>query len=314
METKIGQPGSVPARFETLTGGPVCPGSTTVRLRRVECPEDDQIEVLILDTTVQVFRAGQYMGEYLGGYDGAVAPMAMAPIQQSAFNSSAPAAATMKMETLQAAPMQTLQAAPGQTLKAAPSAGARQKTGFDRSPAKVLSLHNACSGGDAAAVKVLLDQGVDPDAPGEKGKTALMIAATKGSLPVVEVLLAAGADPNIGSEDGKTPLSEAFQRGHKAVMSKLFSSTFSSLNVAPRDPGPGGATEADDSVPENAHDNLREVTMKLSKLNPVQDQFYSPARRNSAEMTEAFDLDPEMMREQQLKTKMLALAENSPAH
>jgi hypothetical protein len=304
MEKKIGQPASVPAMFEILTGGPVCPGSTTVRLRRVDCPEDDQIEVLILDTTVQVFRGGQYVGEYLGGYEGAVASVGMAPIQQSSFNSSAQA--TMKMQTLQAAPMQTV--------KAAPSAGARQKTGFDRSPAKVLSLHNACSGGDAAAVKVLLDQGVDPDAPGEKGKTALMIAASKGSLPVVEVLLAAGADPNIGSEDGKTPLSEAFQRGHKAVMSKLFSSTFSSLNVAPRDLGPGGATVVDDAVPENAHDNLREVTMKLSKLNPTQDQFYSPARRNSAEMTEAFALDPEMMREQQLKSKMQALAENSPAH
>lgn len=281
-----------------------------MRLRRVDCPEDGQTEVLILDTTVQVFKGGQYVGEYLGGYEGAVAPMGMAPIQQSSFNSSAPAAATMKAAPMQ---MQSLQATPMQTLQMAPSAGVAQKTGFDRSPAKVLSLHNACSGGDAAAVKALLDQGVDPDAPGEKGKTALMIAAAKGSLPVVEVLLAAGADPNIGSEDGKTPLSEAFQRGHKAVMSKLFSSTFSSLNVAPRDPGPGGAAVADDSVPANAHDNLREVTMKLSKLNPTQDQFYSPTRRDSTEVTAALDLDPEMMREQQLKSKMYALAENSPS-
>ncbi|CAK0849184.1 unnamed protein product, partial [Prorocentrum cordatum] len=197
MEKKIGQPASPPAMFEVLTGGPVCPGSTTVRLRRVDCPEDDQIEVLILDTSLQVFRGGQYVGEYLGGYEGSVAPVAMAPIweiPQSSFNSSAPAAVTTKM--------QTLQATPAQTLKVAPSTGARQKTGFDRSPAKVLALHNACSGGDAAAVKTLLDQGVDPDAPGEKGKTALIIAATKGSLPVVEALLAAGADPNIGSEEG----------------------------------------------------------------------------------------------------------------
>jgi len=312
MEKKTGQPGSAPAMFEVLTGGPAVSGSTTVRLRRVECPEDDQIEVLILDTTVQVFRGGQYVGEYLGGYEGAVAPMGMAPIQQSSFNSSAPAAATMKMETFQSAPMQTLQAAPGQTLQAAPSAGARQKTGFDRSPAKVLSLHNACSGGDAAAVKVLLDQGVDPDAPGEKGKTALVIAASKGSLPVVEVLLASGADPNIGTEDGKTALSEAFARGHKAVMSKLLSSTFSSLNAAPRDLGPGGATVADDSAPMNASDNLREITTKLSKLNPTQNQFYSSAR--SAEMTEAFALDPEVMREQQLKTMMTSLANHSPTH
>jgi len=234
--------------------------------------------------------------------------MGMAPIQQSSFNSTA---ATMKAAPMQ---MQSLQATPMQTLQMAPSAVAAQKTGFDRSPAKVLSLHNACSGGDAAAVKAMLDQGVDPDAPGEKGKTALMIAAAKGSLPVVEVLLAAGADPNIGSEDGKTPLSEAFQKGHKAVMSKLFSSTFSSLNVAPRDLGSGGAAVADDSVPANAHDNLREVTMKLSKLNPTQDQFYSPARRNSTEVTAALEVDPEMMREQQLKSKMYALAENSPAH
>jgi len=245
----------------------------------------------------------------LGGYEGAVAPMGMAPIQQSTMNlpySSAPPAA------FQSAPMQTLQAAPGQTLKAAPSTGARQKSGFDRTPAKVLSLHNACSGGDAAAVKVLLDQGVDPDAPGEKGKTALVIAASKGSLPVVEVLLASGADPNIGTEDGKTALSEAFARGHKAVMSKLLSSTFSSLNAAPRDLGPGGATVADDSAPMNASDNLREITTKLSKLNPTQNQFYSSAR--SAEMTEAFALDPEVMREQQLKTMMTSLANHSPTH
>ncbi|CAK0819708.1 unnamed protein product [Prorocentrum cordatum] len=306
VEQKTGQPALPPAMFEALTGGPVCPGSTTVRLRMIDCPEDDQIEALILDTSLQVFRGGQYVGEYMGGYESAVEPMGEAPLQQSSFNSSAPAEVTMQVQTIQASPVQTL--------RPARSAGATQKAGFDRSPAKVCALHSACSGGDAAAVKALLDQRVDPDAPGEKGKTALLVAATAGSLPVAELLLAAGADPNVGSEDGQTPLVEAFRRGHKAVMSKLFSSTLGSLRGAPRDLGAGGTAEADDAVPANAHHSLMGVTMKLSRLGPTtQDRFYSPARRDTTDLTRTLALDPATLREQQLKNKMCLLAENSPS-
>lgn len=60
----------------------------------------------------------------------------------------------------------------------------------------------------------LLQQGVDPDAPGKNGTTALMVAAGKGHDEIVELLLKHGADPNMATNEGWTAVMEAAFRDH----------------------------------------------------------------------------------------------------
>src|SRR5947208_14345031 len=76
-------------------------------------------------------------------------------------------------------------------------------------------LWAAVRGGDAKAVKALLDKGADVNAKSEIGITALWIAATKGHRDVVELLLAARADVNARDDIWyATPLSLAVSAGH----------------------------------------------------------------------------------------------------
>ncbi len=64
-----------------------------------------------------------------------------------------------------------------------------------------------------AIVRLLLqDDRVDINRRGEKGFTALHLAATQGHLEIVRLLLAAGADRNIRDADGRTAYEFATQR------------------------------------------------------------------------------------------------------
>ena len=68
-------------------------------------------------------------------------------------------------------------------------------------------FRKVCAQGTAKQVRQMLDQGVDVNAAGRYGLTALIMAATGNSRPdVLEVLLAAGADVNAVSNDGYTAL------------------------------------------------------------------------------------------------------------
>ena len=62
------------------------------------------------------------------------------------------------------------------------------------------------SQGRVELVRVLLDQGVDPDAASDLGETPLMAAVVEGHLEIVRLLLDRGADPNKPDNDGDTPL------------------------------------------------------------------------------------------------------------
>jgi ankyrin repeat protein len=75
---------------------------------------------------------------------------------------------------------------------------------------KAEELSAAARRGDAAAVKKLLDEGVDPNTKFRYGVTALTYACDHGHLDVVKVLLEHGADVNVKDTFyGSTPLALA---------------------------------------------------------------------------------------------------------
>src|SRR6185436_9690723 len=72
--------------------------------------------------------------------------------------------------------------------------------------------------GDAAAVKALLDKGVDVNAKTRYGATALSYACDKGHVEVVKLLIERGADVNVKDTFyGEVPLGWALSHGHVAV-------------------------------------------------------------------------------------------------
>jgi ankyrin repeat protein len=76
--------------------------------------------------------------------------------------------------------------------------------------------------GDAAAVKVFLDKGVDVNAKTRYGATALSYACDKGNIEVVKLLIERGADVN--SKDtfyGEVPLGWALSKEHIQIIKLL---------------------------------------------------------------------------------------------
>ena len=75
------------------------------------------------------------------------------------------------------------------------------------SPTRAEQLQDAAQKGDAAAVKRLLDSGVDVNTKFRYNATALFFACDAGNIDVVKVLLDHGADMNIKDTFyGFTPL------------------------------------------------------------------------------------------------------------
>jgi hypothetical protein len=75
--------------------------------------------------------------------------------------------------------------------------------------------------GNVDMVRLLLELGADPDAPGPTGGAVLEHAARSGHLDIVQILLAAGADPNRVDDRGNPPLRWAVERGHLPVVEAL---------------------------------------------------------------------------------------------
>ena len=82
-------------------------------------------------------------------------------------------------------------------------------------------LVEAVRAGDAAAVRALLQRGVDVNAPTADGTTALHWAAHLDDPDAVDVLLAAGADAAAANRYGVQPLSLACTSGSARIIARL---------------------------------------------------------------------------------------------
>ena len=79
----------------------------------------------------------------------------------------------------------------------------------------------AASAGRAAVVNEFIAAGMQVDAIGPHGETALQTAAAAGQSHMVQVLLAAGANPNLADHQGVTPLIAAAAAGDTLSVNAL---------------------------------------------------------------------------------------------
>jgi hypothetical protein len=345
QEQKLDNP-KIVYKFQVI-GGPATAGSTTVRLKM----SDQNTEVLLLESTAQIFVGGCYLGEYGGQWEGnrsGQQPARGAPqpargaqpgfsgrpeVTQMPAASPAPeqtkAPAKQLQQTLQ--PAAPSMPAPAPTRKditplvefGSPAATARTRPakaeGLDKAPDKINKLVSAAQTGDTATVQQLLSSGVDPDGPAKDGRTPLMAAAGKGHLQVVEALLAASADPNLG-KGSDTPMTLAFQAGKQDVLKALFAASFQTLGDMV---GPGVVydpryslskiAQVNDEVPDNAMDDLREVTAQLAKISSPANatkinagKYGNYTELMTAEATETKDSD--FLREEAVRLAMRSLS------
>ncbi len=100
-----------------------------------------------------------------------------------------------------------------------------------------VSLAEAVKHRDLAAVRALLQQHVDVNAPEADGSTALHWAAHQGDQATVDLLLRAGANAAAGNRYGATPLALAVSNANGAVVESLLKG-----GADPNTAWPGGET------------------------------------------------------------------------
>src|SRR5438477_2062410 len=80
---------------------------------------------------------------------------------------------------------------------------------------------DAAMRGDRAALRSLLEQKADVNAPQADGATAIQWAAYRSDLEMADLLIAAGANVKTPNREGATPLSLASINGSAAMIEKL---------------------------------------------------------------------------------------------
>ncbi len=98
-------------------------------------------------------------------------------------------------------------------------------------------LIQAAINDDAPAVRALIQQKADVNAPAVDGTTALHWAVRANDLPLVEALLKAGADANAHDRYGLTPVSLACSNANVQILAKLLDA-----GADPNSPDPQGTT------------------------------------------------------------------------
>ncbi len=92
-----------------------------------------------------------------------------------------------------------------------------------QSPARQMPplLRMSIINGIKAAVVQQINRGIDVNTCDEKGRTALIIAASRGHEDICNFLLESGADPCLEDIEGNTALTIADQNGHPKIVSLL---------------------------------------------------------------------------------------------
>ncbi len=90
-----------------------------------------------------------------------------------------------------------------------------------RNPMKVMPLHSAAAAHSGEIVRLLLENGADPNVPQEGGWVPLHEAAQIGDKEMVKALVQHGADPKMRSAAGKTPADMAHEKGHEDILNLL---------------------------------------------------------------------------------------------
>jgi ankyrin len=98
---------------------------------------------------------------------------------------------------------------------------AAPKALVNEGPLVDVPLVDAVRSGDASAVRVLLESGVDVNATTPDGATALLWAVHTDHPELVELLLEAGADAGITNRYGVGPASLAAENGNASILERL---------------------------------------------------------------------------------------------
>ena len=98
-------------------------------------------------------------------------------------------------------------------------------------------LADAAMNGDPAAVRVLIQQKADVNAPQADGATAIQWAAYRDDLEMANALIAAGANINLANREGATPMYLASQHGSAPMIAILLKAGADANAI-----GPGGET------------------------------------------------------------------------
>jgi uncharacterized protein len=93
---------------------------------------------------------------------------------------------------------------------------------------------DAAMKGDIAAVRALIRQKADVNAPQSDGATAIQWAAYRNDLPLADVLIGAGANIKAANREGATPLYLASLEGTAAMIQRLLEAGADANEVGPQ--------------------------------------------------------------------------------
>lgn len=79
-------------------------------------------------------------------------------------------------------------------------------------------LHKAVAQQDSEAVRLLLENGADPNAQGDMGSTPLHDAVALELIEIVRLLMNSGADAYLLNEFEKTPISMAYLKNNSNLV------------------------------------------------------------------------------------------------
>jgi len=224
QEQKLDNPKEV-YQFQVVNG-PSVPGSTTVRLKM----QNSNTEILLLESTVQVFSNAGYLGEYCGKWNGGAPPAAgrskaSKPPAEAPTQKPGPAAQPAR----QAAPAAVPASRTGSLETTMTPAAAQQKSVPAAVEGRIGMRQAAGAPGSAVAVAAPAFGAVDDGRP-KKAQgldkapdkvQKLCDAAKNGDVQGVNQLLASGIDPDGPARDGRTPLMAAAGGGHLKVVEAL---------------------------------------------------------------------------------------------